>query len=77
MAGVYSGVSAGHVLRRCHGKGLSGRLGADHDAMQVRLTLRYSNGQTEGQVNRLKLAKRQGYGRAKVDLLCKRVLAVS
>jgi transposase len=35
---------------------------------------RHSNGQPEGQVNRLKLITRQGYGRAKVDLLRKRVL---
>jgi transposase len=38
------------------------------------LTLPYSNGQTEGQVNRLKYIKRQMYGRAKFDLLKKRVL---
>jgi len=42
--------------------------------VQAGLTLRQSNGQTEGHVNRLKLIKRQGYGRAKVDLLRKRVL---
>lgn len=34
----------------------------------------WSNGQTEGQVNRLKLLKRQMYGRAKFDLLKARVL---
>lgn len=34
----------------------------------------YSNGQTEGQVNRLKLIKRQMYGRAKFDSLRIRVL---
>jgi len=28
-----------------------------------------SNGQTEGQVNKLKMGKRQMYGRAKIDLL--------
>jgi transposase len=44
-------------------------------AVQAGLTLRQSNGQTEGQVGRLKLIKRQGYGRAKVDLLRTRVLA--
>ena len=42
--------------------------------MQTGLTLRHSNGQTEGQITRLKLLKRQAYGRAKVDLLRKRVL---
>ncbi len=51
------------------------KLRADLAAVQAGLTRRESNGQTEGQVNRLKLLKRQGYGRAKVDLLRKRVLA--
>ena len=52
----------------------AGKLRADQDAVQAGLTLRYSNGQTEGHVTKLKLIKRQGYGRAKVDLLRKRVL---
>ena len=52
----------------------AGRLRADRDAVQAGLTLRWSNGQTEGHVTRLKLVKRQGYGRAKVDLLRTRVL---
>jgi transposase len=51
------------------------KLRSDLAAVQAGLTLRHSNGQTEGQVGRLKLLKRQGYGRAKVDLLRKRVLA--
>ena len=38
------------------------------------LTSEWSNGQTEGQVNRLKLIKRQMYGRANFDLLRQRVL---
>jgi transposase len=50
------------------------KLRTDLAAVQAGLTLRQSNGQTEGQVGRLKLVKRQGYGRAKVDLLRKRVL---
>jgi transposase len=53
----------------------AGKLRADQDAVQAGLTLRHSNGQTEGQVGRLKLVKRQGDGRAKVDLLRRRVLA--
>jgi transposase len=52
----------------------AGKLGADRDAVQVGLTLRHSNGQTEGQVTKLKLVKRQGYGRAKVDLIRARLL---
>lgn len=58
-------------------KRFAGKLRTDHDAVQAGLTLRQSNGQTEGQVNRLKLVKRQAYGRANVDLLRKRVLARS
>jgi transposase len=46
----------------------------DLAAVKAGLTLEYSNGQTEGQVNRLKLVKRTMYGRAKFDLLCQRVL---
>jgi transposase len=43
-------------------------------AVRAALELPYSNGQTEGQVTRLKLLKRQMYGRAKLDLLRQRVL---
>jgi hypothetical protein len=38
------------------------------------LTLPYSSGAVEGTVNRIKMLKRQMYGRAKFDLLRKRVL---
>ncbi|MBE2271718.1 MAG: ISL3 family transposase [Anaerolinea sp.] len=50
--------------------------GLQRDAAAVRAALEFewSNGQTEGQVNRLKLLKRQMYGRAKFDLLRLRVL---
>lgn len=47
----------------------------DKAAIHAALTQPWSNGQTEGQVNRLKLIKRQMYGRAKFDLLRARVLA--
>jgi len=43
-------------------------------AVRAAFELPYSNGQTEGQVTRLKLLKRQMYGRAKLDLLRQRVL---
>jgi transposase len=55
-------------------KRFAGKLRADQDAVQAGLTLRHSNGQTEGHVTKLKLVKRQGYGRAKVDLLRQRLL---
>jgi len=39
------------------------------------MTQPWSNGQTEGQITKLKLVKRQMYGRAKLDLLRARLLA--
>ena len=41
---------------------------------EAALELPWSNGQAEGQITRLKLIKRQMYGRAKFDLLRARVL---
>jgi transposase len=46
----------------------------DLQAVKAALTYEWSQGQVEGQVNRLKLLKRQMYGRAKLDLLRARVL---
>ena len=46
----------------------------DFAAVMNALSLPWSNGQVEGQVNRLKLIKRQMYGRANFDLLRKRVI---
>lgn len=57
--------------------GFARSLTEDQDAALSALTLTWSNGQVEGQVNRLKLIKRQMYGRAKFDLLRSRVLARS
>jgi len=49
----------------------------DLEAVQAAITLPWSNGQVEGQVNKLKLIKRMMYGRANFDLLRKRVLLAS
>ncbi len=49
----------------------------DDAAVAAALGTEWSQGQTEGQVNRLKLIKRQMYGRACFDLLRQRVLARS
>ncbi len=46
----------------------------DEDAVRAALTEPWSNGQLEGQVNRLKVIKRAMYGRAGFDLLRARVL---
>jgi transposase len=46
----------------------------DLAAVTAGLTLPWSNGPVEGHINRLKLLKRQGYGRADVGLLRQRVM---
>jgi transposase len=46
----------------------------DYEAVKMALSQPWSNGQVEGQVNRLKLIKRQMQGRAKLDLLKQRVV---
>ena len=46
----------------------------DYDAIKNACTLQWSNGQVEGQVNRLKNIKRQMYGKASFKLLRKRIL---
>ncbi len=49
----------------------------EQPAVEAALRLPYSNGQTEGQVNRLKTIKRQMYGRASFGLLRRRFLGVA
>ncbi|MDJ0391580.1 transposase [Roseomonas sp. E05] len=44
------------------------------NAVQAALTSRWSNAQCEGHITRLKLLKRQMYGRASLDLLRRRLL---
>jgi transposase len=61
-----SGVSAGASF--------AAGLQQDGAAVKAALTTPWSSGQTEGQVNKLKLLKRQTFGRAKFDLLRRRVL---
>jgi len=46
----------------------------DLDAVRAGLTLPYSSGPVEGNINRLKMLKRQMFGRASLQLLRKRVL---
>jgi hypothetical protein len=53
--------------------GLSG----DAAVVKAALTEPWSSGQAEGQINRLKLIKRQSYGRAGLDLLQRRLVLAS
>ncbi len=54
--------------------GFAANLIRDQAAVLAALEMPSSNGQVEGQVHRLKLVKRQRYGRASFDLLRLRVL---
>ena len=55
---------------RCFARGLR----ADMAAVQAAVTLPWSQGPIEGQINRPKMLKRQMYGRARLDLLARRFL---
>jgi transposase len=46
----------------------------DETAVRAAITSPWSNGQTEGQITRLKLVRRQMYGRGKIDLLQARLV---
>jgi transposase len=49
----------------------------DKAAVSAAITASWSNGQTEGQITKLKLIKRQMYGRGKIDLLEARVIGTT
>jgi len=55
-------------------RGFSRNLHHDWDAVRAGLTERWSSGSVEGNVNKVKVTKRQMFGRARFDLLRKRVL---
>ena len=49
----------------------------DKAAVYAAITEPWSNGQTEGQITKLKLVKRQMYGRAKIDLMQARLIGTA
>ncbi len=55
-------------------EGFARGLSQDYEAVKAGLTYEWSSGQVEGQINRLKMIKRQMYGRANLDLLKARFL---
>ena len=73
----------GHLrpwLRAAHGSlvaSFANGIAKDEAAVRAAITSPWSNGQTEGQVTRLKLMKRQMYGRAKIDLLQARLIGAT
>jgi len=57
-------------------RGFARSLEQDMDAVMNALTYPWSNGRVEGCINKLKLLKRQMYGRAGIELLRRRFLAM-
>jgi transposase len=55
-------------------KSLATGMERDYAAVEAGVSLSYSTGPVEGNINRLKLIKRSGYGRAGFDVLRLRVL---
>ncbi|MGY3684983.1 transposase [Streptomyces sp. TE33382] len=53
---------------------LANGIGRDHATVQAALATTYTSGPVEGNVTRIKLLKRQMYGRASFDLLRRRIL---
>lgn len=56
---------------------VSALVGEIIDAVRAAIASNWSNGQTEGQITKLKLVRRQMYGRAKLDLLEARLIAAA
>jgi transposase len=50
---------------------------SDRAAVLAAITQPWSNGQAEGQITKLKLVKRQMYGRGKLDLLQARLIGAT
>jgi len=50
------------------------KIDSDYDAVRGAVTSPWSTGQVEGQINRLKMIKRQMFGRANFDLLNRRFI---
>ena len=55
--------------------GMANGLLSDQQAVIAALTSGWSTGPFEGHLHRVKLLKRRGYGRTKLDLLRRRVLS--
>lgn len=57
-------------------RGFARSLEQDMDAVMNALTYPWSNGRVQGYINKLKLLKRQMYGRAGIELMKRRFLAM-
>ena len=75
IEGPVKGFGCCYIRPRIYGMRRFGRtLRQDTEAVRNAVLEPWSNGQTEGQINRLKTLKRAMYGRAGVDLLRARMM---
>lgn len=74
ILGLYDWLSAAAISGLKPFQGMVTSIHEDLEAVRNAFLLPWSNAQCEGQVCRLKLIKRLGYGRAKIDLLRQRVI---
>ena len=70
----FTAVTASGIKEFLH---FAASLRRDEAAVRAALREPWSNGQLEGQINRVKVIKRVVYGRAKFDLLRRRILCVA
>ncbi len=75
--GLESWLTAAEACDEAEVRAFAAGIRRDQAAVQAALAYAWSSGQVEGQVNRLKLVKRQAYGRAGFALLRRRYLLAS
>ena len=75
-SGEMADTRARHLLQVVLGglRSLAAGIRADQQAVTNGLTLPWNSGKVEGTVNKIKMIKRQMYGRAGFDMLRKRVI---
>lgn len=76
VAGLYAWLARAEGCGLIELRAIARRMWGDRPAVEAAVATRWSNGQTEGQVNRLKVLKHAMYGRAKFDLLRQRMLHI-
>jgi transposase len=77
VAGLYAWLHGVELSAIPELRGVARGIWLDRAAVEAAVETDWSNGQVEGQVNRLKATKRAGYGRCNFDLLRQRVLHAS
>jgi transposase len=77
VAGLYRWLQGAEASGIKEMQALARTMWLDREAVEAAVRTEFSNGQGEGGVNKLKLRKREMYGRGKLDLLRRRLLDVA